>query len=102
VDNTTEFLSFKRARGIHGAILVLVASTPAMSRPRPAPDPLDVFDLEADPPDSSNIFSLYHTLPNKHSDIPLHAYPIMDNKADTLTQSQMLKILTLHILLLVR
>jgi len=91
VDNTTEFQSFKRARGIHGAILVLVASTPAMSRPRPAPNRLDVFDLEADPPDSSNIFSLNHTLPNEHSAIPLHAYPIMDNKADTLTQSQMLK-----------
>jgi hypothetical protein len=38
-----------------------------------------------------NIFSAFPTLPVEHNDTPLHAYPIMDNKADTLTQSQMLK-----------
>ncbi len=38
-----------------------------------------------------NIFSAYLTLPIEHQNTPSHAYPIVDNKKETLTQSQMLR-----------
>jgi len=44
-----------------------------------------------DIPYQSNIFSAIHTLPVEHTDMPFYAYPIVDNKTNTLTQSQMLK-----------
>jgi hypothetical protein len=44
-----------------------------------------------DIPYQPNIFSAIHTLPVEHTDMPFYAYPIVDNKANTLTQSQMLK-----------
>jgi hypothetical protein len=43
------------------------------------------------PIDLPNIFTAYQTLPHEFVDLPLFAFPILENKADTLTQSQMLK-----------
>jgi hypothetical protein len=40
---------------------------------------------------SYNIFSAFMDLPSEHSEITFAAYPAVDNKADTLTQSQMLR-----------
>jgi hypothetical protein len=42
------------------------------------------------PTNLPNIFSAYLTLPIEHQDTPIYAYPVIDNKKDTLTQSQML------------
>jgi len=39
----------------------------------------------------ANIFSAFITLPHETVSTSIHAYSIVDNKADTLTQSQMLK-----------
>jgi hypothetical protein len=44
-----------------------------------------------DPLSLPNIFTVFAALPFETPDTPLYAFPIVDNKADTLTQSQMLK-----------
>jgi hypothetical protein len=82
VDGSDYYLNYKRQRGIEGAIPVLVS----YAHPCTVPDPPPPYPLNL-----PNIFSAFHTLPVEHSDTPLHAYPVVDNKKDTLTQSQMLK-----------
>jgi len=46
---------------------------------------------EEDPLSLPNIFSAFTNLPFETPNTPIYAFPVMDNKADTLTQSQMLK-----------
>jgi hypothetical protein len=41
--------------------------------------------------DTFNIFSAFTDLPLENPDILLHAFLAVDSKADTMTQSQMLK-----------
>jgi hypothetical protein len=82
VDRTSYYTNYKRQRGINGAIPILVAHAQPFTVPEPDPPY---------PPNLPNIFSVFHTLPIEHQDTPIHAYPVVDNKNDTLTQSQMLK-----------
>jgi hypothetical protein len=82
-DRTEYYRAYKRQRGIYGAILVLASSHSSYFE-SPTPDPPAY-------PHLANIFAAYPTLPAEFSDTPLHAFTIVDNKADTLTQSQMLK-----------
>ncbi len=82
VDRTSYYTNYKRQRGINGAIPILAAHAPPFTVPEPDPPY---------PPNLPNIFSVFHTLPIEHQDTPIHAYPVVDNKNDTLTQSQMLK-----------
>jgi hypothetical protein len=82
-DRTDFYRAYKLQRGINGAILVLAAST--------VDHFLLVPSVPVQYPNLANIFSAYPTLPPEFIDTPIHAYPVVDNKADTLTQSQMLK-----------
>jgi hypothetical protein len=91
IDKTTEYLSYKRSRGINGAILAPVAHTPAMLPSGPTSGLIDGSTAPEACLLQHDIFSIFHTLPIEHVDTPLHAFPFMVNKADTLTQSQMLK-----------
>jgi hypothetical protein len=79
MDRSNYYQSYKRRRGINGAILVLWSYTglPQHVREPPSPNP--------------HIFSSFHTLHEEIPDVTLYAFPIVDNKADTLTQSQMFK-----------
>jgi hypothetical protein len=77
------YLSYKRRRGINGAIPVLLSQGPCL-KPPDLPTPIDF-------PNMANIFSAFTILPFETIDTPIHACNIVDNKADTLTQSQMLK-----------
>jgi hypothetical protein len=82
-DRTDFYRAYKLQRGINGAILVLAAST--------VDHFLLVPSVPVQYPNLANIFSAYPILPPEFIDTPIHAYPVVDNKADTLTQSQMLK-----------
>jgi hypothetical protein len=72
-DNSNYYKSYKRHRGINGSILLLVSKVDPPSQYM-APTSDDLPSL-LNPPDPS-----------------LFAFPVADNKADTLTQSQMLKV----------
>jgi len=83
IDRSTTYQSYKCHHGIQGSILVLAA---AANHHSPQPQ------VDYSPPniDIANIFSPFCTLPYEVEQHPLHAFPVVDNKADTLTQSQML------------
>ncbi len=83
VNRTDHYQAYKQRRGIYGTILVFAGSTQAHFDNPPA-EPSQY-------PNLANIFSAYPTMPPEFIDTPIHAYPIVDKKADTLTQSQMLK-----------
>jgi hypothetical protein len=61
--------------------------------PAPAvfPQAENQLSTEEDPLSLPNIFSAFTNLPFETPDMPIYAFPVIDNKADTLTQSQMLK-----------
>ncbi len=83
VDNTNYYKSYKKRRFIDVAIHILVA-------PHMMPQSIQTsHSLPAHT--TANIFSDFFDLLFKTSDPCLHALHIVDNKADTLTQSQMLK-----------
>jgi len=82
-DNSDYDKSFKRQRGIDGAIHILVATNGLQTG-----IPTSNFTIA---PTQANIFSAFVDLPMEHVDPCLHAFPIVDNKADTLTQGQMFK-----------
>jgi hypothetical protein len=82
-DFTDHYRAYKQRRGIQGAILVLATFQPS-TLDKPAPKTLQFSNL-------ANTFAAYPTLPQEFLDTPIHAYPIVDNKVNTLTQFQMLK-----------
>jgi hypothetical protein len=83
LDLTNYYQSYKRRRGIKGAILVLVGQLKD-NIPSSEPDCRELLNM-------TNIFSAFTTLPYEAVDSPIYAFPIVNNKANTLTQSQMLK-----------
>jgi len=83
VDRSNYYLSYRRRRGIDGTIPILMSAGPCLPCLPDTTSPAY--------PNLANIFSAYITLPHETIDTPLHAFSIVDNKADTLTQSQMLK-----------
>jgi hypothetical protein len=88
-DRSDDYQAYKIRRGIQGGILILISQ---IQRHSPQEE---IYPANAPPITDDtfihNIFSAYTTLPFETPDISLFAFPIMDNKADTLTQSQMLK-----------
>ncbi len=82
-DNSDYYKSYKRQRGIDGAIHILVATNGLQTG-----IPTSNFTIA---PTQANIFSAFVDLPMEHVDPCLHAFLIVDNKADTLTQSHMLQ-----------
>jgi hypothetical protein len=75
--------AYQQQESINGNIHVLVAPTifePATPNLEDASDSPNVY----------NIFSAFPDLRTELPDIPLSAFPAVDSKADTLTQSQML------------
>jgi len=79
VDRSDYYLAYKRRRGIVGAIPVLISQGPC----QPAPEVPNTHEF----PNMANIFSAFITLPHEMVSTSIHAYSIVDNKADTLTQS---------------
>lgn len=80
---TTSWHSYKKQRLIGGNIHVLIAPVHFTHvEQQQQQHPLE---------DTYNIFSAFPDLPFENPDLLLHAYPAVDSKADTLTQSQMLK-----------
>jgi hypothetical protein len=85
-DNNNYYKSYKKRKGIDGAIIhILVASI------QPPQQPIPVINTASTLPINANIFSPFIDLPYETTDPLLYAFPVVDNKADTLTQSQMLK-----------
>jgi hypothetical protein len=80
-DNSDYDKSYKRQRGIDGAIHILVATNDLQTG-----IPTSDFKIA---PTQANIFSAFVDLPTEHVDPCLHAFPIVDNKANTFMQSHM-------------
>jgi hypothetical protein len=85
-DRTDAYQAYKILRGINGGILVLISQASAVF-----PQAENQLSTEEDPLSLPNIFSAFTNLPFETPNTPIYAFPVMDNKADTLTQSQMLK-----------
>ncbi len=85
-DRTDAYQAYKIRRGINGGILILVSQVPTMHPQEETHSPAEDIILSL-----HNIFSAFTTLPFETPDTPIYAFPVVDNKADTLTQSQMLK-----------
>jgi hypothetical protein len=81
VDHSTYYQSYKRCRGIAGSILVLSSYI--------GPHWEDT--TTQSPSNLRHVFSAFHAIHEDIQDLILYAFPIVDNKADTLTQSPMLK-----------
>jgi hypothetical protein len=77
-------------RGINGDILVFVSHLDLSPQVDSTLDPIPTSMDEI--PILPNIFLAFAALPHETPDDPLYAFPIVDNKVDTLTQSQMLKV----------
>lgn len=77
------FLTYKHQRCLDGSIHVLIAPKAFT----PAPDTSNPLNLQQ----VYNIFSAFPTLPIENPDSFIKAFPAIDSKADTLTQSQMLE-----------
>jgi hypothetical protein len=82
-DRSNYYSSYKKRRGIEGTIQILVSSTAY----QPNPYTLSGSDSSL----SYNIFSSFIDLPVETQDPFLYSFPAIDNKTDTLTQSQMFK-----------
>ncbi len=81
IDNSNYYKTYKRQRGIEGKIQILIAHHPS-----PTPD-----QTSASIPPDPDIYASLIDLPFELPDMLLHSFHVVDNKADTLTQSQMLK-----------
>jgi hypothetical protein len=81
VDYTNYFQSYKRQRGMNGAILVHVAH---------GPDHLFSTTTQ-DSCATAPLLCAFTMLPPDIPETTFQVFPVVDNKADTLTQSQMLK-----------
>jgi len=77
IDYTNYYQSYKRQRGINGAILIHVSGGLAPAAISTPPQPL--------------ILSAFTMLPLDIPDCTIHAFPVVNNKDDTPTQSQMLR-----------
>ena len=78
------YQDFKRRRGLHGHINVFAAA-PELDSQFSSPTLPSVFQHR------SPVFSTFHDLPYIPTQTTLQSYLAMNNKEDTLTQSQMLK-----------
>jgi hypothetical protein len=81
VDYTNYFQSYKRQRGMNGAILVHVAHCPDHSFSTPIQESCATAPLVC----------AFTMLPPDIPETTFQVFPVVDNKADILTQSQMLK-----------
>lgn len=75
-----ECQSYLQANSINGSLHILTASSPSATIDIPS-DNIDLHKV-------CNIFSAFPDLPMETPNACLHAYPTVDSKADTLTQSQ--------------
>jgi hypothetical protein len=83
---STDFRAYKQQKGIHGHIYILQASTipnSVTSSPEKSSD--DIPHL------FPHVFSAYSNLPTVFTDTTISSFLALNNKEDTLTQSQMLK-----------